>query len=53
MFVKIIKSLFCRHDYKIVKKLDSKQVYHFDAISEWKCSKCNRVTYSKYVDRLK
>lgn len=53
MFVGILKSLICRHDYKVVKSLNGRQIYHFDAISEWQCSKCKRVTYSKYTDRLK
>lgn len=53
MFLGILKSLLCKHDYRVVKTLDGKQVYHFDAISEWKCAKCNQVTYSRYMDKLK
>ncbi len=52
MFLDILKSLFCAHKYEVVKTLDGKQVYHFDAVSEWKCHKCNRITYSKHMDRL-
>lgn len=53
MFIQVVKSIFCNHQYQAVRTADGKQVLHFDGITEWKCSKCNQITYSQYLDRVK
>ncbi|NNH79440.1 hypothetical protein HLH17_17760 [Acinetobacter sp. ANC 5380] len=53
MIKKIIKSIFCRHDYKLIRTIHGDQINHMNARSEWQCEKCKWVTYSHYLDRIK
>jgi len=53
MFIGIIRSIFCRHRYEVVRNAKGEMVLHFDGISEWKCRKCGCVTYSQHMDRVK
>lgn len=53
MIKKIIKSIFCKHDYKLIQTIHGDQVNHLDARSQWQCEKCKWITYSHYLDRIK
>ena len=52
MIKSIIKSIFCKHDYQIVRTIHGDMINHLNARSEWKCSKCGWFTYSKHLDKL-
>lgn len=53
MFMQIVKSIFCKHMYEVVRNAQGRRVLHFDGITEWKCSKCKQTTYSQHLDRVK
>ena len=53
MIKKIIKSIFCKHDYKLIRTIHGDQINHLDARSEWQCEKCKWFTYSRHLDRIK
>ncbi|MBU3847833.1 MAG: hypothetical protein H9855_12840 [Candidatus Acinetobacter avistercoris] len=53
MLLEIIKSIFCQHKYEKARTLQGEQIYHFDAVTEWQCIKCKKVTYSGHGDRIK
>ena len=53
MIKKIIKSIFCKHDYKLIRTIHGDQINQLNARSEWQCKKCKWITYSCYVDRIK
>lgn len=53
MFMKVVKSIFCNHEYQAVRNAQGKQVLHFDGITEWKCCKCKQTVYSQHLDRVK
>lgn len=54
MIKAIVKSIFCKHDYQFKRTIHGDEIIYLDyARSEWKCSKCNRITYGKYLDRIK
>ncbi len=53
MIKKIIKSIFCKHDYKLIRTIHGNQINHLNARSEWQCKKCKWVTYGHYLDRIK
>ena len=53
MIKKIIKSIFCKHDYKLIRTIHGNQINHLDARSEWQCEKCKWITYGRYLDRIK
>ena len=50
---KIVKSIFCKHDYKLIRTIHCDQVNDMDARTEWQCEKCKWITYSRYLDRIK
>lgn len=52
MIKAILKSIFCKHDYKRIRTFHGDRFQHFDARSEWRCKKCGRYSFSKYLDRL-
>lgn len=54
MIKEIIKSIFCKHNYKLVRTIHGDEIINMGYVrSEWKCSKCNHITYGKYLDRIK
>jgi|JI6StandDraft_1071083.scaffolds.fasta_scaffold75260_1 hypothetical protein len=53
MIRKIVKSIFCKHDYKLIRTIHCDQVNDMDARTEWQCEKCKWITYSRYLDRIK
>ncbi len=54
MIKEIIKSIFCKHNYKLVRTIHGDEIINMGyARSKWKCSKCNHITYGKYLDRIK
>ena len=54
MIKEIIKSILCKHNYKLVRTIHGDEIINMGyARSEWKCSKCNHITYGMYLDRIK
>lgn len=50
MIIKIIQSIFCRHDYRLFRIIQRNPVHQMDPLTKWKCLKCERVVYSRYMD---
>ena len=54
MIKQIVKAIFCKHDYKLVRAIHGDEIIHLGyARSEWKCAKCGWITYGQYLDRIK
>ncbi len=53
MIKKIIRSIFCKHDYKLIRTTHDDQINCLDVRSQWQCEKCKWITYSRYLDRIK
>jgi len=53
MLFKILKSIFCKHTYIMIRKIKDEDAVKIGALSEWKCTKCNRLTFSQSSEVLK
>lgn len=46
--MKLLKRLFCKHDYEFVRNIYGDAIRYLGwKRSEWKCKKCGKVKYSK------
>lgn len=49
----MFKGLFCKHDYVFVRNIYGDEIIHSGfKRSIWKCSRCGKVKYSEYLDKL-
>ena len=50
MIIKLIKQLFCKHNYEFVRNIYGDEIRYLGwKRSEWKCSKCGKTKYANHL----
>ncbi|MBK0410084.1 hypothetical protein JEO87_06115 [Acinetobacter pittii] len=50
--LRILKMIFCKHDYRFKRTLHGDMCHHLGGRSEWVCTKCEKREFSWHMDKL-